>query len=653
MGWIQKLYETYDNCAGLATLESRSALTPLSHAVQQAHIEVALDASGNFRRARVIPKEDTVIPVTENSATTRTSGIRPHALCDHLKYCAGDYREVGETGNAYFDAYQAKLEEWCASPHAHPKAIAVFRYVRKKSLVHDLVAEGVLPLDKDGQILRRLGPGMEKPPLFKQVARDPKTAEYKPQNALIRWIVESGADLVPEVWKDTSLQAAWLEYADSQSATRGLCMVTGVERILATKHPKGLRGGRDGAKLISWKKEEDSGFTYLGRFLDARQVLSVGREVSEKAHHALRWLIKRQGYQDGGQAIVAWTVAGKPVPDPFHDTRSLFLADELSLEQSAARQENPERIVGDVGQAFALRLNKAIAGYRARFHQTDDIIVMALDSATPGRVAITFYRELTGSEFLDRVRAWHEAYAWHQDYGKDAATKKPVRFVGAPSPRDVAYAAFGSRLDDKLRKATVERLLPCIIDGRPLPRDLVESTVRRACNRAGLTHWEWEKGLGIACALFRGFFKERKYQMTLETERTSRDYLYGRLLAIAEHIEGMALYVAGEGRDTNAARLMQRFADRPASTWRTLALALGPYKTRLRSRRAGFLVNMEKLLDEVTDLFSGDSFVDDRKLSGEFLLGYHCQRQDLHRRKELHSSTEEESTTTATTETTV
>ena len=117
--------------------------------------------------------------------------------------------------------------------------------------------------------------------------------------------------------------------------------------------------------------------------------------------------------------------------------------------------------------------------------------------------------------------------------------------------------------------------------------------------------------------------------MALEQDRTSRDYLYGRLLAIAENIEGRALFVAAEKRDTTAARLMQRFADRPFSTWKTIELALSPYKTRLRTQRAGFLHGMEKLLDEVMASFKGDDFAKDGQLSGEFLLGYHCQRQAL------------------------
>ena len=238
--------------------------------------------------------------------------------------------------------------------------------------------------------------------------------------------------------------------------------------------------------------------------------------------------------------------------------------------------------------------------------------------------------------------AWHKDYAWHQNYSKD------IKFVGAPAPKDIAEAAFGRRLDEKLRKATVERLLPCIIDGQMIPPDLVESTVRRASNRVGLEHWEWEKYLGIACALFRGYHKERDYQMALELNRTSRDYLYGRLLAIAENIEDRALYVGGEKRDTSAAKLMQRFADHPFSTWKTIELSLSPYKTRLRAKRPAFLAVMENQLDEVVNLFQVDDFMEDRKLSGEFLLGYHCQRQTLRAKPETEQDENTETTATET-----
>lgn len=117
--------------------------------------------------------------------------------------------------------------------------------------------------------------------------------------------------------------------------------------------------------------------------------------------------------------------------------------------------------------------------------------------------------------------------------------------------------------------------------------------------------------------------------MTLEPDRNSRDYLFGRLLAYAERIEERALRLAGEQRDTHAAKLMQRFADHPSSTWRQINGLLGPSKSRLRSRSPGYLHQLEQHIDQIFTQFQGDDFTDPQKLTAEFLLGYHCQRAVL------------------------
>lgn len=631
MSWIRELYETYEQCAR-APQFANEPLLPIGHTTQQAHIEIVIDGDGRFRRANVVPKNDctTRIPCTEESGGR--AGMKPtnHPLCDKLQYVAGDFLGFkgsvtsGFRGDPHepYRAYVGDLSAWASSRYGHPKLKAILAYVQESRVIRDLVAAKILPIDAQGGLLKQWkGDTKEAPPIFKVIAN--------PESSFIRWKVETAGDPSSATWEDPDLVDLWIAYYASRQTKRGICMVTGEEDItLAEQHPAKLRNAGDKAKLIS--SNDSSGYTFRGRFLDADEACGVGFEVTQKAHNALRWLVGRQGYRNGDQAIVAWAVAGKPVPDPFQDSRKLFLtADEVGLVDLTGDEKLQRADMGDVGQAFAWRLKKAIAGYRARLDPADAIVVMGLDSATPGRMAITFYRTLTGSEFLERVQEWHAGYAWHQNFGKDPRSKKALRFVGVPAPGDIAEAAFGRRLDDKLRKTTIERLLPCIIDGRPLPRDLVDSTVRRASNRPGLDRWEWEKALGIACALFRGFSTERNYQMTLETDRTSRDYLYGRLLAIAEHIEGRALYVAGESRDTTAARFMQRFADRPATTWRSIELALVPYQARLRAKRPGFLHKMKERLDEVISAFKGEDFVDDRKLSGEFLLGYHCERRAL------------------------
>ena len=122
--------------------------------------------------------------------------------------------------------------------------------------------------------------------------------------------------------------------------------------------------------------------------------------------------------------------------------------------------------------------------------------------------------------------------------------------------------------------------------------------------------------------------------MALERERKSRDYLYGRLLALAERLEEKALYVGKEKRETNAGKLMQRFTDHPYSTWLTIETSLTPYKVRLRTKRLYFLWVLEQELDGVFNSFIHDDFTSNNRLTGEFLLGYHCQRSALPLKKE-------------------
>jgi CRISPR-associated protein Csd1 len=627
MSWIQKLYETYEQCKGHEP-EGAERLLPVSHTFQQAHVEITLDAQGNFKAARTLGKEETVIPATEKSAGRTGKAPPPHPLCDKVQYCAGDYTEMGGGKPSFFKDYETQLAAWCASAHSHPKAEAILAYVRKKQVVADLVAENVLHVGSDGKLLNNWGGDTPAPEVFKVLTPDAKTKLRDQGNVFIRWRVLEPDNPCSAVWEDESLQSAWASYDASAKATPGVCMVTGDTGVnLALSHPKRIRHAGDGAKLIS--ANDSSGYTFRGRFTDdtGQQACGVGYEVTQKAHNALRWLIQRQAYRNGDQAIVSWAVGGAPIPDPFGSSLTLLLAGGDASEPSAVIADT------DAGQAFAKRLNLAMKGYRARLGPTDDIVVMGLDSATPGRMAITFYRELTGSEFLARIERWHTDFAWHQNFGKDK------HFVGAPAPRDIAEAGYATRIgttgelrvDEKFLKTVVERLLPCIVDGQPIPKDIASCVIRKASNRVGLKHWEWEKFLGVACGLYRGAFKNEGYEMALETDRRSRDYLYGRLLALAENIENYALTKAESGRETTAARFMQRFADRPASTWRTIELALSPYKSRLNSsdKGKGFLIKRMRVVDEILCLFEPEDFLRDSKLSGEFLLGYHCQRQVL------------------------
>lgn len=627
MSWIHKLYETYENCQsmiGVASDENQVELLPICHTTQMAQIEIVIDQDGNFKRARVVAKDQarTIIPCTENSGGR--SGKKPdtHPLCDKLQYIAKDFIDYGgEVTSGYaknpkepFNKYQSLLKKWCNSEYSHTKAKAVLKYIEHGNVIKDLVDYQILSIGTNGKLLKTWDKKDEKdvPDIFKVSANSSQI------DAFVRWIVETPNDPQSSVWNDSSLFQSWIDYYTSTKENNRLCYVTGTEILGADQHPAKLRNDGDKAKLIS--SNDTSGFTFRGRFLTAEQACDVGYEVTQKAHNALRWLIGKQSYRRDSQAILAWSTIGQDIPDPLADPLTLLGFDEMKSDS--------EPFVS-TAQELALKLKKKIAGYSADLDDTTGIVVMGLDSATPGRMAISFYRELNGSDFLNRIEEWHRTCSWIHDYRQkeivesNTGKKKKVyfRFVGAPAPSDIAEAVYGSKVDDKLRKTTVERILPCIIDGQKLPRDLVELGVRRAANRAGMEDWEWNKTLSIACALYRKYHQKEDYDMALEENRKTRDYLYGRLLALADNLEQWALNEAGEKRQTNASRLMQRFSDHPYTTWRTIELSLEPYKARLGRKS----LKVQNLISEVMAMFEPDDFINDKKLSGEFLLGYHCQ----------------------------
>ena len=212
----------------------------------------------------------------------------------------------------------------------------------------------------------------------------PKDKKRDQGDAFVRWRVQVPGDPVSAVWEDRQIRDSWVRFDLSRKTNRGLCMVTGDTSILAENHPKRLRHAADGAKLIS--SNDLSGFTFRGRFDQAGQAYGIGSVVTQKAHSALCWLIARQGYKAGDQAVVSWAVSGKDIPDPLADTARLF---EIAGLDDIAEESAPYE--GDAGQHFALRLKKAISGYRAKLEDLEGIVIIGLDSATPGRMAITYY----------------------------------------------------------------------------------------------------------------------------------------------------------------------------------------------------------------------------------------------------------------------
>ena len=651
MSWMQKLYRTYESILEQGVIDDTEPLTPVGHTIQNAHIVIVIDGQGNFQTARVMPPKTAILLPATESSENRTSGEAPHPLADKIQYVAKDYADYGGEKKAYFEGYLKQLKAWCESPFTHPKVQAVLKYVTRGQVVANLVEEGIFQLDSDNKVLNKWEAEGNAPSIFSVL---PKTkGEIEFGSALVCWQREIAGDVHSQTWMDKTIQQSWTDYAASEKTEKGFCLVQGEETVISTMHPAKLRHTGDKAKLIS--SNDTAGYTFRGRFATAEEAASVSADVSAKAHSALRWLISRQGIRNGDQVTVAWAISGKPVPSPVKDISTeldwadmdnwdisaVENPDEFS-SQTSSKQPSPDWSV-NIGRAAAQIIKKKLHGYQAELKDHEQISLIMLDSATPGRMALTYYQEFLPTDYFANLDAWIDDFSWYQRYsievpnGKKTDKRTQWRFL-PPSPYSIAETVYGKSLSDTLKKQLYARLLPVIAGGTSvlIPEDLVRQSFQAACNPNGCENWEWQRNIGVACALYKGWrarhhdlLQRRTYPMSLDTQNRSRDYLYGRLLAVAENTESYALYLAGEKRATTAERYIQRFAEHPFATWRNIELALKPYQERLRNNGKD---TGAQAIGEIMELFATDDFTRDDKLSGEFLLGYHCQKMEIARR---------------------
>ncbi|WP_433922696.1 type I-C CRISPR-associated protein Cas8c/Csd1 [Paenibacillus taichungensis] len=619
MSWLANLSKTYDDHAEVVgQFEMKKsgkeyALIPISHTTQTAHIEVHLNEKGNIVNAKVVEKNDgsTIIPCTEASAS-RTSAPVPYPLFDKLAYVAGDYTQFcGEAKGTPYQDYLIQLKAWCESPFSHPRVQSVLRYVSKGTLIADLVSRGILHVDSQGKLLEKwiAGPGDQegkKPDIFNVIASDQS-------GAFVRFAVDIPGEPESRLWRDASVQQSFIQFYEMSLQDKDICFVTGDYLPVADKHASRIRHSGDKSKLIS--ANDSSGFTYRGRFRSSRDAAVVSYEASQKGHNALKWLIDRQGTTIDGKVFLVWGSTSLDLPEPQEDTFSLWDEDD---EEATVSGDTTHK-------EFALQIRKAIGGYRydGEYNSKHEVTLMTLDAATPGRMSIMYYRSLDQNEYLDRITAWHESCYWIHRYKKNK-NDKPVSFIGAPATKDIAFAAYGPRASEKVIKGLMERMLPCIIDQRPIPLDIVRSSIHRASNPVGMDNWEWEKTLSITCALVN---KKEGYGVSLNTETTDRSYVFGRMLAIADVLERSALGKE-EKRATNAIRYMNAFAQRPGRTWSIIQSNLQPYQARMGTGARYY----NSLLDEVGDKLQLEDFTD-KPLTGLYLLGFYSQRNDLYTSK--------------------
>lgn len=622
MGWMQKCYETYENNKHMIgkVQEGKEPLTPMFFMSFKAQIEITITENSDFYEAKKISAEDsrTLIPITEKSAS-RANGIDAHPLCDQLQYIAlgnDAYPNSKEYKEKYED-YIQKLKDWADSDNSHYKLKAVYNYCRKGTILKDLSTAGIVNCKNDGTLSNE------------------KIEGTVYEKCLVRWRVLSSENYGDSsVWQDEDIYESYYKYFTNvqSKSQQNICYVIGEKAIISESHPKGTIKNNFGAKLIS--SNDDSGFTYRGRFITAEQALTVGMEVTQKAHSTLRWLAANQGVHYGSRNFICWNTKGKATPKLDNFSR-MGIKDDGIEEYSYTMPEYRKRIF------------KVLNGYREIFEKNDDIEIIMLEAATTGRLSITYYNELTASDFIDRIEKWSESCCWY--FTEFTIDKQPINVHTPLTDRIVEYA-FGTeqgnfiKVKESILNEQSQRILHCIIDNQPVPIDIVHALAARASTPQAYMKYNHENILSVACALIRKYRNEKneseEWKMDLDLSCENRSYIFGRLLAVAEKIERTTFGRDDGGREPNAIRLQSAFVQHPMHTWSIIEKALIPYYAKLNP---GLRKYYKDLTGEILSLLHmSDISQLNKSLEDVYLLGYYLQRKELYKYNKNNEKQEDE-----------
>lgn len=587
MGLLQKACETYDAMAhrvGVVYDGEREPLAPISHIMARPQIRITLDQDGRFVTAQALDKDTPkiIIPATEASAgRTVKAAELPHPLCDYLRYLLPQ-------NQIEYSHYVSQLSAWANSLFSHPMLHSVLNYVQSGTILADLKQVGI-------------------------------NADEK---AMVCWEVNGlGEGSSGSCWEDRALMDAFTSYiaAKREGISPALCMITGLMDTPASQHPKGVIPINGNAKLIS--SNDSSGFTYRGRFDDAVQAATVGYSSSQKAHNALRWLVANQGVTFGGRTFLCWNPQGIPVP-----TVTGSMSRRSATPQRAA---NPSQ--------YRKQLQEALSGWKVDLPQSAGVVIAAFDAATTGRLAVTYYNELLASDLLERLYRWESSCCWENGpYG-----------IQSPSLFQIISWAFGAprngkpEVDDRILSQHMQRLVACRVDKAPFPLDIERALVEKASHLLLFEGENRHKLLFTACAAIRKYHwdhTKEEWNMALDNTCSNRSYLFGRLLAIAEAVEGSTYHDDADRRETNALRMQKAFALRPMSTWRLLEEKLEPYYKQLAPRLQQYY---RRLTQEVVGKLSVSDGQLNRKLDDIYLLGYYHQRAYRTEKLDKHNTEEE------------
>ncbi len=675
MSALSALYDAYvqaekDDLIDRHDLTSdHTVILPIYHSNRRSDgwnvLELTIDKATRVLNCDFVPdREYVVFPVTEASAT-RTGNIDAHPLCDQLVYVSA------KLDAKKFASYKKEVNAWWNYTEDHdPDTLltTVKKLIDRIDLL-DAVYEGLsknykVTLDAKNSFVFQI---------------DGKEKKIDAGGLFITYRLSSGeADKADTTSTDSRpLHKRYVDYMthclEQKKDNFAYCDMSGNYAYHPAKH-RGLIGN---AKLISTSHKE----THIGRFRNADEVVRLSYEASEKIHLMLKFFLD---HSDNSTYLGEMTYALVWSSDHIYNSKAVDEKTGERLANENAEADNPagstkridvlapgammddlyadfvdddlleDNSDKDISDIVSRRIGNAMLGLQNILSPEGRFHILIINKISNGRLAIQYFRELSNSELLKNLANWYKGTTWPR-YSKEAG-----KIIDrSPNLFQIVDALYGDENDNgytrcenkNLRTLAVKRLLPCIVDGRALPRDFARLAYINFTKRNSYDN-SWPYILYIACSMLnKTHFDQTRGRETimLDENRQSRDYLYGRLLALYEKLEKDAMSAGKDDsdtaiRETNAQKLWSAFINNPERTIPILEDKLQPYKKRLRANRPNSFIYYDKLIGNVLNLIRESDHYDSEKnraLREDTVFGYYAQNRALYEKKSKTAAPED------------
>jgi CRISPR-associated protein Csd1 len=372
-----------------------------------------------------------------------------------------------------------------------------------------------------------------------------------------------------------------------EDGPRGVCQVTGDVGPVATRHPQlpMIPGGNSsGVYVVSNDKD-----AFLSYGLDAAANAAVGFRAAEGYTRALTALIQGRlphcRLKVAADLCLFWT--RQRTDDDF---LSIFEAPNAELVAKLLRSadEGRQAVAADPNTFYCLTL-----------------------SGNAARVIVRDYLEGPLAEIKGNLAGWFRDLSIVDAWGAEHVSTFPLWLLARATAFDT----------DAVAPALPAALLRAALKGLPLGDSVLAGCLKRLTAEGG------EGFVAARLALIKLCLLRKGVAMTAElnVESASAPYLCGRLLAVFERLQWMAL---GDVNATVVDRYYGTASTAPALVLPRLFKSAQQHLSKLGSEKKGAAVNLQKDLEALCASIRSFPALLTLSQQGEFALGFYHQRAD-------------------------